>query len=224
MGGLHVVAHQAVFLPVRFPALDWISPTVCFYFLLAYCWVQLMLSLPRTCPNCSCCSCMGGLSPMLACWHHSWELQLHVQPWTEGVENCANSSMTSCLLTVVVYIRMKRIRHGWVLLLTLLASARECVLGCICSIKKGCLKWDRGWQSGQLENPLQDAQTHRNIFRNNGQGKNHMHILWMYDWRWVHQFCGTYCGLQAQLRALSGHRPEWLVSWQLSCGSNANIG
>lgn len=103
------------------------------------------------------------------------------QPWTEGGENCASSSVTSCLFTAVVSIRMKRIRHGWVLLLTLLASARECVPGCICSMKEGCLKWDRSWQSGQLENPLQDAQTQRSTFRNNGQGNNHMHILWISD-------------------------------------------
>lgn len=73
--------------------------------------------------------------------------------------------MTGCLLTVVVYIRMKRIGHGWVLLLTFLASAKAWVPSCICSMKEGCLKWDRGWQSGQLENPLQDAQIYRNMRR-----------------------------------------------------------
>lgn len=158
---------------------------------------------------------------MLACWHQSWEMQLHVQPWTEGGENCASSSVTwtqirsqelICLLPVVVFIRMRRIRRGWVLLLTLLTSARECVTGCVCSIKEGPLIWDRGWQSGQLKNPLQDAQTHGNMFINKGQGKNHMHshahpldlglemdasVVW---------YLLELCALQAQLRQGTGGR------------------
>lgn len=91
---------------------------------------------------------------MLACWQRSWELQLCVQPWTEGGENCASSSVTSCLLTDVVYIRMKRIRRGWVLPLT-----REGVPGWICSTKERCLKWDRGWQA----NRKTPCKMHRHI-------------------------------------------------------------
>lgn len=74
---------------------------------------------------------------------------------------------------------MKRIRNGWVLFLTFLASGREWVPGCICSIKERHLKWVRGWQPGQVENPVQDTQIYNALSRNNEQGKSHMHFLWI---------------------------------------------
>lgn len=194
-GGSHVTEHRAAFMPAQFPALDWIPrsefvsiwkkkttsilfssatllnvihpPTVRYIFK-QYIFILIMVLV-------------CGVDKLWG-WHANStfdKLWLLVQPLTEPSENCASDSIVGYLLTVVAKFRMKEIRHGWVLLLTFLASGREWVPGCICSINERHLKWDRGWQLGQVEETVQDTQMYHALSSKNEEEKNDLHILWI---------------------------------------------
>lgn len=169
----------------------WVSEClkkVSFCFPLPYCWTHFILLLTRTYSSCiysnsSWCSCKVWIyckaGILMALLRNCSCMSSHGLNRVRIIQVFQSDSVAGYLLAVVAYIRMKGIRHGWVLLLAFLASGREWVPGCICSIKQRHLKWDRGWQPGQVENPVQNTQIYHVLPRNNEEGKNHTCIFWI---------------------------------------------